>query len=367
MSTPLLLIAWLATLCSVAIAHPPGHEPVVEAPPEPPVVFDTVSIDLGPVPDSAVITRTFRFTNKTARQVRLIIGGCHHCGVPVSDKPVYQPAESGVVIVELNPLGRRGPMRSGGIVRVEGVPNFSVQLDLLAEVRPRVWFEPEPSVLTQAVRGVGSHSFCIVRGRASGFRVERATVTGEYLTATLADPVAEGTPDDPWTSQTVTIAVDPRAPSGAVSGELLIVTNDRELPQRAFAISGDVVGDALAEHDPAMLGQRDPASPFIANFLIRSRRGQPVQLLDLDVIDPGKCTSVAIDLQPALDLDGWRVSVVGFAPPSRVLFTDVIVGLRSVGADGTPELLKFNTRLSVRKDAPASRSDGEGPHGRTTP
>lgn len=346
-----LVIFVLAVGCFFSVS--PGHPPDADAPIVPfeaPLAFETTSIDLGPIPDTQSITRAFRFTNVSKQVARLVIGGCHHCGVPTSDKPAYKPGESGVIIVELNPAGRRGEIRAGGNVRVEGVTGYSVSIDLLAEVRPRVWFDPEPGAFPATVRGVGGTVKYQVSGREPGFHIERASVSGEHWHVSVSDPEKAGTPDDPWITQTLTLSVDPAAPTGPLAGLLSVTMADPFMPARTFALSTDIGGDAVAQPDPVMLGNVPAGSAFAARFHVKSRRDQPVQVLDVEVADSGQCTSVAVDLVPASDLHGWTVRVTGYAPTRRINSTDVVVALRSVGADGQPETLRFNTRLSVRPD-----------------
>lgn len=347
---PIVLVIFILALGGVA-GVVPGHPPDADAPATPfeaPLVFETTSIDLGAISDTQTVTRTFRFTNASKQVVRLVIGGCHHCGVPTSDKPAYKPGESGVIIVELNPAARRGPMRAGGNVRVMGVTGYVESIDLLAEIRPRVWFDPEPGAFPAAVRGVRASVDYIISGREPGFRVEHASVSGDHWHVSVSDPEKAGTPDDPWTTQTLTLSVDPAAPTGPLTGLLSVTTNDQHMPSRTFALSTDIVGDAFAQPDPVMLGNVAAGSVFEARFTVKSRRDQPVQVLDIEIADSGQCTAVAVDLVPASDLHGWAVRVTGKAPTRRVMSTDVVVALRSIGADGQPETLRFNTRLSVR-------------------
>ena len=308
--------------------------------------FERTRIELGPISDDVVRTELFHFTNTSDRPVQVVIGGCHFCGVPTSDKPVYQPGEKGVIFVEVNSAGRKGTMRAGGTVSVLGLEGSHVDVEVLAEVRPRVWSEPEGVTIVGVPRGASFRSSFKLCGRSPAFAVLGANSESEYITASLGEVESIDDAGDPRRCVPIVLSIAPSTPIGSHEVRISCTTSDAKEPVRTVSCSLEVVGELRAIPEQQSLGAIAPGAGFVGHVNIESRLGAPVRLVEIAIADRGLFQDLALDW--TYTPSGVQVSLTGRAPLRALQWTQATVAIRSIAPDGIEETLLVPFGASVR-------------------
>jgi hypothetical protein len=310
--------------------------------------FDQTVIELGPVSDEAPITTVFHFTNTSDKAVRLSIDGCHLCGLPTSDKESYGPGERGAIFVVFEPFGKKGVKRAGGGIGVKGVHGSVVNLEVVAEVRPRLCAEPEEVMVNDLVVGKGAEVVVSVISRgAEGFKVERAQCEQAGVGVSIGDARRVEDGGDVRTVTDVRVSVAPDVPEGEHAGTVRVMTNDSKRPEIAIPVHVRVVGNLVAEPGELALGVLNMGEVFDGKFVVKRRNGAAATVRSIDVVDPGACTAVAVDW--IVDEAGARaVRITGRAPDRPMQLAEVKVRIECAGADGKVESVVVPVRLSVR-------------------
>lgn len=332
-------------------ASRPGEHPLLN--------FPVTEIDLGPISDEQRISTPFRFTNISNKPVRLMLDGCHLCGLPTSDKPVYAPGESGTIFIDIDPIGRRGPVRGIGGIGVAGTtpgratPEGLVQLLVKAEVRPLVWIDPPEMMVPELVRREARPLVFAVSGRSPDpsrpFEITEAASGSDHATLELSPPARVETADDRFTRYTVKLRLKPDAPLGPLALNVRLATTSDASPVLNYPISTTVRGDLAAEPDPVILGTLAPGDPFVGSFQVRSREpGVALGLTTLDVPAPGLSTGITLDARPAAGAATWTVVVRGIAPRREVMFDEVAIAVTATTALGGEETILIPLRMAVR-------------------
>jgi hypothetical protein len=273
--------------------------------------FDETRVNLGTISDDQSQIHAFHFTNISGRRIRVAMSYCHFCSPPILDKSVLQPGESGTVVVELDPTGRRGQYAASVSVAEEGKPGTRVEIELKAEVCPRIWVEPT-SMFPRITHGRGATGSFSVVGRTKGFkvlRIESDVPMDGFDFGPVVDFEEFGSPAH---KQEVTVHFPKDAPIGPFAANLRVVTSDEDAPKKGVSVSGQVVGQI--DHSPETIRFAvKPGEPFRTTFDIVAEEG-PVIVHSLDITDRDECTSVALDVAYTPDPARVRVTISGIAP-----------------------------------------------------
>lgn len=334
-----------------AMVSRPGQHPLLN--------FPVTEVNLGAISDAQRVTVPLRFTNTSGRSARLVIGGCHMCGLPTSDKTVYAPGESGTIFIEIDPTGRIGPMRGAGSIGVQGAtPGRAtsegvVHLLVRAEVRPRVWIDPPQMMVPELVRREGRVLAFTVSGRdprgGPAFAITGAEVGSPHARLLVSKPETVESGDDRFTRYGLSLSLAPDAPPGPIALPVRISTTHPDLPTLDYPISTLVRGDLLAEPDPVVLGELTPEQPFAGSFTVRSIvPGEAMALTSLDVAARGLSRGVVLDARPGPGGQWWTVSVNAVAPMREIGFDEVHVLVTGRTVGGGEETITVPLRLSVR-------------------
>lgn len=315
----------------------------------PPINFERTRIELGAISDFDKSTQTFAFVNTSSAPVRIEIGGCHFCGVPTSDKEVYQPGDRGIIFVEVNPAGRRGVMRAGGTVTVPGLEGFRVDLEVGAEVHPRVFVHPDDVRIREIVRPSGGETTFSICGRTGDFNVSKVGTDASWLTLTMAPVRVAEDMGDSCRCFDITARVGEGLPIGDHGAEVRIETSDAMVASRVVSMSVSVVSDAAAEPAQLMAQPTTPDAAFEERFVVRSRMGAPLRGASIDILERGLLQQLVVDAWPSAR--GLEVRVSGRTPARAINFTRALVGVRTLSADGQEELLAVPIGASVRAAA----------------
>ena len=315
--------------------------------------FEATKVNLGPIPDNRNFVQTFAFVNTTGRAVEVKVDGCHFCELPTLDKGgkgEYQAGERGMVFVPINPAGRRGRMTATAAVMVVGLREKPVVLEVVTEVRPRVWFEAEQVFFGESVRGVGRKLAATVSGRKAGFVVEGVESDSAWLSATLGPARVEMMEEEPVVRYDVLLTVSPDAPLGAQQGTVRVRTNDAEALPAQCSVAVRVVGDVEALPETVRLGRVGAGRPFAAAVALRGRSGGRVSVREVDVAQRGGVEEITTDVQVE-ESGGSVVRVYGRAPAGATAYAEVRVSVRVAGASGEEETIAVPVLMEVVESA----------------
>ncbi len=342
----LSLMAMADARAQPASSNPPAIPPAAGAPLE----FERIGADLGPISDRDRRVETFRFTNVSGRAVTLRIGGCHFCGVPTTDKPTYQPGESGVVMVDVDPSNRRGVLRAGGHISIDEIPGYTQSIDVVAEVRPLVWIEPEQVTINEHPRGSPASAEVLFHARR-GAKVVAIEPRRADLVATIGTTREAAHPDDPGDQFVVTplmFTLPGTLTTGEHEGEAVVVTDDPGSPRHTVTLRVRVEGEAVATPSTILLGRVRPGEGVVGETRVRSRSGGVLRVVSLEVSDRGLLEQMALDVFHAGPDGEVIVRVAAVAPLRTIRYGESSIALTTRAADGELETLIIPVGISVR-------------------
>lgn len=329
----------ISSSCAAAIAQPDQ------------LLFEQTRIDVGPVPDNEILRRGFKFVNGSARPVTLTITHCHFCPAPESDKSVYQPGESGVVVLELPTQGRYGDEEATADVGIAGAKDSSVRIVLAAKVRPIVRIEPPGIMLPEVVQKRGASETITVTGRGADFAITEIGTDSPWLSA-IVGPLSEVEDlGETCRAYDVVLTLKPGLPLGDFRGGLIMRTNDPRRDQVGYSLEARVVGDLTSSRPHITLPPRRPGAVFTAEFDLMNRSGDPLWLSDvvLDVTPIQGVRDCVMDAVPGDAPGVVRVRVTGRSPDRAQPIFDMPIAAES---RSTGEKVAVGVRLNIRLDAP---------------
>ena len=312
--------------------------------------FAQTVFSMGAIDDSQTQLHAFSFVNVTNRRVRVAMGYCHLCTPPVLDKDVLNPGESGTVVLELNPAGRKGPISVSATLAEEGRTTSAVNIEFRAEVCPRVWVEPV-NMFPRIVKGEGATATFSVTGRKADFKVLKID-SDAALDGVDIGPVSE-VADCGATArrQDVTIHFPHDAPLGPWAARFKVVTNDEQADPKLVSVDGQVVGKI--GYEPAVVGARiAPGEIFLRTFeVVASDATAGALIIDsAEVTASDEATGVALDVAPTRDPSRVRVTVSGHAPlrTRQAVNIKLRFDARTLGSTGS-EALEVPVTLVVSR------------------
>ncbi len=300
------------------------------------VRFTQTLFQLGAISDDQTQLHAFSFVNTSDRTVRLGMSYCHFCTPPVLDKDVVKPGESGMVVLELNPAGRRGAMQTSATLYEEGRPTTAVTVEFKAEVCPRVWVEPV-NMFPRIVKDVGAAATFSVMGRTADFKVLRIEADEPIEGADIGETKIIEDCGAPARTQSVTVHFPKDAPLGPWGARLKVITNDPEGNPKLITVDGTVVG--RVGYEPVNIAIRlDPAQAFVKTFEIVSDEmfGGPILLDSLDILARDETGNLVLDATPTVNPSRVRVTISGTAParPRQSVDIRLEVVARTLGSGG---------------------------------
>ncbi len=295
----------------------------------PSLTFERTIIDLGPVSDESVIRQPFTFVYSGLRRTKLAIEHCHFCPAPETDRPVYEPGQSGFVILELDPLGKHGDIQTTADVSIPGEPDSHVQLQLKAGVHPRFMVRPEFLTLRNVLRADGTDATVVFIGRKPGFEVKSVKTESPWVEAELM-PVRElDDLGDACRAYDVKVHLKPGLPLGDFKAVVKAETNDTDRPVMGTTIGAEVVGDLTTDLDHVSVGWLTQRQRYAASFVVSTRSNRPLFYgsVRLEARPDRGMGPIALDVEPGDELGTLRVRVFGVAPqhPAQRIEADIVV------------------------------------------
>lgn len=350
MKFPIFNARTLSLLAAMAICIAPSRARADEEV----VRFAQTLFNLGAISDDQTQLHAFNFVNTSGRTIKLAMTYCHFCTPPVLDKEVIKPGESGTVVLELNPAGRRGQIQASATIMEEGRPATAATVEFKAEICPRVWVEPV-NMFPRIVKDVGASATISVLGRKPDFKVLRIEADPPIEGADIGEPREVQDCGSTARSVEVTIRFPKNAPLGPWGSRMKVITNDPEAQPRLITADGEVVGRVGFE--PANIGVRlFPSDAFVKTFEIVADQafGGPIMLDSLDILARDEAGNLALDATPTVNPSRVRITLSGTAPTRArtVVEIKVQVVARTLGSSEIETLTVPITLVVPERPAP---------------
>lgn len=318
-----------AVIAMAIVSAPAGSNDAVASGDGPSLTFERTIIDLGPVSDEAPLRQPFKFVYTGLRITKLQIEHCHFCPAPESDRPSYEPGQSGFVIVELDTMGKHGDIQTTADISIPGEPDSHVQLQLKASVRPRFMVRPDFLTLRNVLRTQGADATVVFIGRQPGFEIKSVKTASPWVEAELRPAREIDDLGDPCRGYDVNVRLKPGLPLGDFKAVVQAETNDPARPVMGTTIDVEVVGDLVTDHDHVTVGWLTPGQRYAASFILSSRSNRPLFYgsVRLDVRPDRGMGPVVLDVEPGDELGTLRIRAFGSAPlhPAQRVEADIVV------------------------------------------
>jgi hypothetical protein len=349
------------------VAQPTGKPVDVHATPtqpsdpaQSPLAWDGMSHDFGNIPDTAMVTHIFKFTNRTDKRVTIqsATGSCG-CTVPALAKKAFEPGEAGEMTVTFNPQNRRGPQPKQVTVTYAepaGTPN--TVLTIMSNVQPLMVVEPMKMYLMEVDAKQGKSTEITVSGRKADFQVLGVDTTNPNLVVTVGQKRETIIDGETFQQYPVSVTVKPNSPLGEFQTELVIRSNEPTAPTTNYVFVADVVGELKATPNKLTLRAYTPNIPFANVVTLESRAGKAFKVLSVEVEGRDDMQLVA-DFEPnnvtgkpayTIRLNGVTPDVTGLVSGEIIVKTDM--------ADNPEIRLPFSTSIrgsaATPQDYPAT-------------
>jgi hypothetical protein len=306
-------------------------EPVVSQPSIPVVTptanaaaglqFNTNTHDFGRINDEAPVKKLFTFKNISQQTINVVnVRSTCGCTAGAPSKRVLAPGEEGSIEVTFNPQNRRGLELKTVTVETDFKPMPNYELHIQTTVLPRLVIEPSAVWFGEVPFGKGGVQEVSIVSRFNGFAISEAKVAddkaaGRFKIESLgADSVdLDG---DKGTRVRYRITMLDGLPIGNHNTPMVLTSNDPKHPTISVSLAGRVVGELNVT--PERLLVRHPAgeTPFVAEAIIASRNGTPVNISSVELVDAPVEMSIALDVQPREpgSKSAYRIIAAGITP-----------------------------------------------------
>lgn len=279
--------------------------------------FEVLDFDFGNIWDHEKATHAFKFYNTgTERLTILDIRSTCGCTVPELDKKVYEPGESGEMLVIFNPENRVGHQEKSITVTTDSRTTPSVRLSLRSHVTKVLHIDPPMANLAR-----------IYKNEEKGLKVQIVGTTPDFEAWPEEDQPESG----PFRVELVTheevevdgqtrrvswlrVWVEPGLSVGRHTGELAVRTNDSRRPAVALRATVTVIGDLQGRPPRFALGRLDPEQEYQSTARVVHRLAEPFRILRIETT--GDIGQVKASFAPATEgkLDAYDITITGLAP-----------------------------------------------------
>ena len=324
----------------------PGLKPAASA-----MSLESEEHDFGTIMDVDPQEVAFHFTN-TGRDA-LIIGEVKStCGCTVPDivKKIYQPGESGEIVVKYNPHGKRGHDSRSVTVQTNAASQPTAKLTIKANVLRVVELEPTMLQFGQVDKGKSKQMEIWVGGRTDDFKVTHATTNmPDVYTVEVGETELHevGVGKEMLRATKLLLTLRPDAPVGMHSAELTIRTTDDRVPVERTQALSQVLGDLAVVPPRISLGRVEPGQTFNREFQIKSRSGEPFKINQIELRDSTADVEFQFAPEDPKNPTIWRVRMTGAARANERRILGLILVRTDVKSEESVEV-RYNGFVNVQ-------------------
>lgn len=306
----------------------------------------------GVISDTQPVSHDVVFKNITQEEISLAVAASCGCTTTALEKTVYKPGESGKVTAKFDPKGRMGPQTKTLTFTVTNPQGKYTQqmVQLSAEVKARVWFDPPKMYLNEVDHSTGQTAQVNISGRKEGFQITKIESSNPSVTTKLGTPIIEEFGGDKVVKIPVDVVVGKGAQIGNMQAQLTITTNDDTIGTQTYFLGADVVGDIKSTPNTAIIRTNDPSTPFSTQLKLDSRSGSAFNVTSIDV-DARKDMQAVADVTKGEGGNFYMVTLSGVTPAEG----GVVQGFVVVSTDARGgETMKIPFTAVIRRPAQAT-------------
>ncbi len=247
-------------------------------------LFSERGVDFGAVPRGAIRRHEFLLTNTTNDVVNILdVRASCGCTTGRALATTIPPGQSTVIEAEMdtrNFVGVKATKLTISLVTAGG-RQAEVALTVRSNILSDIVLNPGSLQFGTLARGqTAEQVLTIDRHGAPSWRIERMVATknvGRYVEATLSEAYrgAQGV------GYVLSVRLKPDAPTGALSEEIRLVTNDQETPVVPVLVRLEVRGALSATPTSLVLGQASSAAgPVQGRILVRGAKPFTIRAIE---------------------------------------------------------------------------------------
>ena len=240
----------------------------------------------------------FEFTVRNVGQgvlnIQRVRGSCGCTKVRIAKKTLA-PGESTKLTGEFDTKGRRGGQSKNVYILSNDPDEKQVALKVRVKILVEVYVIPPQLYFNQVDSMVGTERMITITGAvAPSLELREINVQGvDFVTTEVIErkvvPTkgtdARGKPNPPETQINLLIKINPTPMVGPFLGNLELVTNSTKQPKVTISVRGNLQGDLEIMPTRLYFGVMQPDSISTRTVILKSKKGEPVKVLDVDLAD----------------------------------------------------------------------------------
>lgn len=315
-----VLLSLVCTAAASAQLPPPPPETATPVGRLGELKLDSQIHDFGDIWDHEKVSHSFTFTNVgsetlTISDVRSTCG----CTVPELSKKVYQPGETGEVVVIFNPANRSNKQHKVITVTTDSRTTPTVRMTISANVNKVLDIKPPISNLGRIFKNEEKGMKIHIIGSKPGFKAwpaddqpkEASMFNVEVVEGVETDAAIDGQTEHKtvlrvWIEKGLTV--------GRHTAALKILTNDERRPEFELRCVVTVVGDLQGRPPRFALGRLEPRQDYESTVRLVNRIAEPFKISKIQTA--GDVADLDITFAPVEDgkFDAYDITVTGVAP-----------------------------------------------------
>lgn len=302
--------------------------------------------DWGVISDTTPVEYKFEFTNITDETIRVNISASCGCTVGQIEKNVLAPGESTRATAKFDPKGRSGIQTKTVTISITDPPGkyMNASIALQSDVKALVTLDQPKLHFPDVDHRAGVNGRLAVTGRLEGFRVTSVTSQHPNVKVKVGEPQPLAAGSDTLTRVELEVTVEPGAPIGTLTSQIMINTNDERVTSTTAMVSAEIVGTVRATPASAQVRVFTPKTPFSTQVRLDSRSGTNFNIRSITV-DGRDDMALAVDAVPNADNRSYNLVLAGTLPELPGFINGTVIV--ETDADGG-ETIRIPFTASVR-------------------
>jgi hypothetical protein len=244
-------------------------------------MFETTSHDFGNVARGARVEYDFKFHNPYKEDVHIVdVRSSCGCTTPRVLKDTVKTYEETAVVAAFNTRTFLG-QRSATVTVVIDKPFYAeVQLQVAGYIRRDIVIHPGEVDLGTVDQGTPvEKEISISYAGRNDWQILDVKSGSPYLDA----QIAETRRDSGQVAYSLKVFLKPDAPSGSISEQLVLLTNDQRSPEVPLDVEGRVVAELTVSPASLLMGVLEPGQKATKQLVIKAKR--PFRITGIDCND----------------------------------------------------------------------------------
>lgn len=243
-------------------------------------LFTEQAHDFGPVPRGAKVRHSFVMTNKLQEPVTILnVRASCGCTTGTATASLVNAGQSTAIEAEMdtrNFVARKETTLFVSLVTASG-REAEVRLGVASTILSDIVLNPGSIDFGSVTKGqTPSQVLTIERVGAPNWKFVRMVSASRVINATLEETVRNNS----IVSYTLTVSLEPDAPTGLVRDEIRILTNDTETPSIPVPVTAQIRGDLTVSPNPLALGNVTSAGGVQGRIFVKSSRPFTIQAVE---------------------------------------------------------------------------------------